>query len=313
MSERKFEYDVAFSFLAEDEPVANQINALIKGRLKTFVYSERQSELAGTDGEKTFNEVFGFESRVVVVLYREGWGERGWTQIEETAIRNRAFEEGYEFTLFIPLDPNPTTPKWLPRTQLWFGLGRYGIEGAAGAIEARVQQTGGVVHETSPLEEAALLAEEAERRKRERQLLGSIEGVTSAAEEIKRLFDQVKLISEELSKRSIKTDCARKDDECVAYSNGISLVFVWIYHYRNSLDGSGLQVRLSRGVERLGGHYRAGEKPTSLQKWTFNFAFDIEGHPGWRDAANRHSFYTSNQLADFAFKGFLKQVGHEII
>src|ERR1039458_4546278 len=92
-----YEYDVAFSFLAQDELLATNLNDLLQDRLNTFLYSKRQGELAGTDGEQTFNSVFGEKARVVVVLYRAGWGETPWTRIEETAIRNRAFEHGYDF------------------------------------------------------------------------------------------------------------------------------------------------------------------------------------------------------------------------
>ena len=113
MSAKDYKYDVAFSFLAEDEELATKINDLIYDRVKTFIYSRRQDELAGTDGEQTFNLVFGTEARTVFVLYRKGWGETPWTRIEETAIRNRAFEEGYDFVLFAPMDKPTTVPKWL--------------------------------------------------------------------------------------------------------------------------------------------------------------------------------------------------------
>src|ERR1017187_8158044 len=155
MDERKYEYDVAFSFLAQDEPIAVQLNDLLQSRLRTFVYSGRQDEVAGTDGEKTFNAVFGEQSRLVVVLYRNGWGQTPWTRIEETAIRNRAFDQGYDFVKFVPLDENLSVPKWLPRTQLWLGLKRWGAAGAVSVIEARVQELGGEPHEESVQERAA--------------------------------------------------------------------------------------------------------------------------------------------------------------
>ena len=63
-----FAYDVAFSFLAEDEGLANELNGLVRDRLATFLYSERQAILAGTDGESTFGEVFARQARTVVVL-----------------------------------------------------------------------------------------------------------------------------------------------------------------------------------------------------------------------------------------------------
>ena len=39
MSAESFEYDVAFSFLAEDEELATQLNDLLADRLSTFLYS----------------------------------------------------------------------------------------------------------------------------------------------------------------------------------------------------------------------------------------------------------------------------------
>ena len=104
----KYKYDVAFSFLARDEGLATELNDLLQDRVRTFLYSRKQGEIAGKDGEQSFNAVFGKEARLVVVLYRRGWGETPWTRIEETAIRNRAFEYGYDFVKFIPLDEPPS-------------------------------------------------------------------------------------------------------------------------------------------------------------------------------------------------------------
>ena len=94
--ERNMEYkcDVALSFLAEDEPLALRLNDLLKDRLSTFLYSERQLEIAGTDGEITMNTVYSKAALLVVVLYWDGWGESPWTRIESAAIRNPAYEEG---------------------------------------------------------------------------------------------------------------------------------------------------------------------------------------------------------------------------
>jgi len=134
MTDQDYKYDVAFSFLAEDEGLATEINDIFEGRLSTFIYSRRQGELAGTDGEITLNSVFGSEARTVFVLYRKGWGETPWTRIEQTAIRNRAYDQGYDFVMVAPLEKPPTVPQWLPKTQIWIGLERWGVEGAAIAV-----------------------------------------------------------------------------------------------------------------------------------------------------------------------------------
>ena len=91
MEKQDYKYDVAFSFLKKDESLARELNDNLKDKTKTFFYSMRQDKVAGTDGENTFNKVFGSEARVVVVLYRKGWGNSSWTRIEETAKKTEHF------------------------------------------------------------------------------------------------------------------------------------------------------------------------------------------------------------------------------
>ena len=88
-------FDVAISFCARDESTAKRLHDVLLGRLSVFLYSEEQRRLAGTDGEVTFNAVYGKQARLVVVLYRAEWGETPFTRYEATAIRNRAFNAGY--------------------------------------------------------------------------------------------------------------------------------------------------------------------------------------------------------------------------
>jgi hypothetical protein len=185
----EYKYDVAFSFLAQDEAVATKLNGLLQNRMATFIYSKQQEQVAGTDGEKTFNAVFGGEARLVVVLYREGWGTTPKTRIEETAIRNRAVDSGYDFVKFIPLDTKATVPKWLRETQIWIGLDRWGLSGAASVIEARVQELGGQPHTETVEERAARLDRAVQFSDLRRQFLNSQTGVQAASEEFKKLID----------------------------------------------------------------------------------------------------------------------------
>ena len=138
-----FEYDVAFSFNALDEGVATQLNDLLSPRLKTFIYSERQREIAGADGQEKFSDVYGKTARLVVVLFRPEWGETPWTRVEKDAIKNRSLNDGWDFTTFVPTVDRPQMPPWLPKTRLYVGLQRWGIEAAAAVIEARVAELGG--------------------------------------------------------------------------------------------------------------------------------------------------------------------------
>jgi hypothetical protein len=92
-----FKYEVAFSFLADDEPTARALSELLSPKVTTFVYSERQIELGGTDGLVTFSEVFGRDARTVAILWRPSWGPTNFTRVEETALKNRFFHDGPEF------------------------------------------------------------------------------------------------------------------------------------------------------------------------------------------------------------------------
>lgn len=138
----KFQYEVAISFLGQDETLANEIYNLINDRLKTFTYTKKQEMIAGTDGEATFKNIFEYDSRIAVVLYRNNWGTTPFTRIEMDAIRNRAFDNGYDFTLFVVLDENPILPKWLPKNRIWWDFKKYGLNGLASVIEERVRQSG---------------------------------------------------------------------------------------------------------------------------------------------------------------------------
>ena len=120
-----FEYDVAFSFNALDEGIATQLNDLLSPRLKTFIYSERQREIAGTDGQERFSEVYGKTARLVVVLFRPEWGETPWTRVEDTAISERCFKGGWSTLMFVQLDNMSTLPGWLPPTHVRFSFDDY--------------------------------------------------------------------------------------------------------------------------------------------------------------------------------------------
>jgi hypothetical protein len=150
-ADRSFRYDVAFSFLIQDEALAVDLNGRLKDRLTTFIrtHRERQETSACGAGEEAFSVAFAKHARTVVVLYRSGWGERGSTDVEAVAMRNRSIEFGYDFATFIPLDNPSTVPEWLPRNRIWIGLARWGVEHAATVIESRVQEAWGTPKEST--------------------------------------------------------------------------------------------------------------------------------------------------------------------
>jgi hypothetical protein len=247
MDNMDFKYEVAFSFHSKDEKLAQQLNDLLSDRLATFIYSEQQKVLVGRAGEKAFNEVFGTKARVVAILHREDWGQTPFTRIEETAIRNRAFSEGYDFTIFIPTD-GKGVPKWVPKTQLYVGLDRWGVDAAAAVIEAAVQRQGGEARPESA-------ADQASRMQRHRQFLQDQKSFRNSPAGISAADNAWTILKQEILQRvqvmaagglSITARLGREQDIHV-YGLGSWMTIAWIRRFINTLDESGLEVEFWNG------------------------------------------------------------------
>jgi hypothetical protein len=309
MTEQKFKYDVAFSFLKEDEALAVEICDLVQERLSTFLYSRKQEAVAGTDGEVTFGNVFGKEARFVVVLYRANWGNTPWTRIEQDAIRNRAFDEGYGFTIFMPLDNPPTVPRWLPRTQIWVSIDRFGVKGATSVIEMRVQELGGEVRKESIEDRAVRIKRKIENDERRKAYLNSDRAVKSATEEVEILLSRIEGIVAKLSGevgldlRSQRGAWGGLD----AWGRGGYCVSVdWVGRFANTTDKSHLTVRLLLGLpdrpRRL-----IFEEPKLLRTYEYRFDVDASLLPRWQLVAKEPPVST-DQLADHCVAMLLDQI-----
>jgi hypothetical protein len=303
--QRESRYDVAFSFLAEDEEIAQSLALKLREGTVTFVYSNRQKELAGKDGLEVFTSVFGEQARVCVVLYRDGWGETKWTGVEETAIKDRAFEKGWEFLVVISLDGKH--PKWLPRVKLWLGWDRFGPDVAVGVIDARIQETGGEVREETVEQRAKRLQAEADRRYEHQVLLKSQRGVDLAREALQGLFKRLKTKSEALAQDGVPIAVELQADGQVAIVRTPrgSVTFGWSQQYSNSLEFSSLLVR------RLDGPYHpdgfAGGL-NELDQLGLEFALDDVAVPYWREYNGGSRRLSNDALADEALKWLLDRV-----
>lgn len=310
---KHFEYDVAFSFLASDEDLASRLNDLIKPRLTTFLYSKRQTEIAGADGEQRFNAIFGNEARTVVILYRKGWGETPWTRIEETAIRNRAYDEGYDFALFIPLDTPATVPPWLPRTRLWLGLDRWGLEGAASVIEARVQEAGGQVRVETFEEKTLRLKREIDAEEERKRFLSSVEGVRAATTEIRSLHKQVQrqlATLKDTAGFNFTLEFHRLNASLIG--NKFSLSIDWTGRFLNTLDGSKLEVTLWHGPPHRPGMTFLFEQPKRLKQRRFQFDRDWTGAHGWREK-DEADFLSTERLAELCITFLMEHIHGEAL
>lgn len=287
----KYTYDLAFSFLYQDEELALNLYNLLKNSLNCFIYSEEQKKIAGTNGEETFNKVFSKEARIVVILYRNEWGKSNWTRIEETAIKNRGFEEGYEFVLLIPVDEKSGAPIWLPKNRLWIGIERWGIKSAASVIEARLQESG---VEPRIITLSDQIAEEESKRKKKMEIdnfLNSLEGKKSENKEAHILF--------ELFKKSVNEIKAKTKD--------------WHLHI-NEVDQKGIEI-FSHGYQltiqynqyslepylfiafREG--YSGNSNSNEIDFGRYKFDINSFNQHGWSTKEEREKFKTTQQLEEY--------------
>lgn len=303
MKTKEYKYDVAFSFCAKDENIATEINDLIQDRIKTFLYSKNQEEIAGTDGEETFNKVFGEDARIVFVLYRQEWGTTSWTRVEETAIRNRAFEEGFDFTIFAPLEKPQTVPEWLPKTRIWYGMDRWGVEGAASVIEARVQEFGGKVKEETVEDRAAKLSRALKAEKEKQSLLNSDKGVKIANKEVSKLFTHIESAIKKVAYNKDKANfiVEKKNKKLAVFGEGFTIQFFWTASFINTLKGSALYMTLYKGHFPVDGRdFFPFERPQRLIRIEFNFDISLSGSPLWTKAKGKKESYSTSDLAKLA-------------
>ncbi len=303
---KKHKYDVAFSFLAQDEDIAVRLNDLLKGRYSTFVYSEKQRDVAGADGEIAFTSVFSDESLVVVVLYKKGWGETSWTRIEQTAIRNRAFDNGYDFALFIPLEKHPDLPKWLPKTQLWIGLDRWGLETTAGVIEARIQEAGGTEKAETSQELAARIKRDIEWEKDRKKRLNSEDGVKDARMQAEELHAIIKSKIEMIEKESALGLSVQVDGPTTwVRGPSIGMAIQWDCRYTNTLNDSSLYFGIWDGAPPKPGYYSFRE-PQEIASTMYKFDYNRLNSPCWTKDAS--TLMSNEQLSETIISAFLDEL-----
>lgn len=308
-----FEYDVAFSFLAQDESVATELNDALSARVKTFLYSKQQEQLAGTDGEKTFNAVFGEKSRSVVILHRDGWGATPWTRIEQTAIRNRGYDEGYDFALLVPMDKPPTTPEWFQKNRIWIGLERYGVAGAAAVIEARIQELGGTPHQETLEERAARQARAVEFKAERQAALNSFAGVEAFGQGIESLNAAIKQGVDRINagRTSHKLEFRgppQPRGPCFVLGLKRGLEVTGRTRYTNTLEDVYLDVTLWRGVPPMRGCIQFEEPVRHLTR-----KYELDYLPSkyyvWKQQTDRNRSFSTESLAEEILKWHLDNGG----
>jgi hypothetical protein len=236
-------HEVAFSFLAADVALATKFADSL-ARLPTFVFSRKQEDLAGTDGQETFRAAFRFDSRLNTVLLRSGWGQTPWTRVEQTAIQERCLADGWDRLLVVRLDDSPA-PKWIPQLNLYLDLRAFPFEQAVGAIKRQVQFLGGKPEPPSPLDTARNVARLAQFEKETKDLLRTPEGIRQADDAVisvaEALYADLQSVAQEYGWNVVY---GREGSAyCVVRLQACSAILNW-QRYANSAEDCELTARV---------------------------------------------------------------------
>lgn len=301
MVEQEFEYDVAFSFAAQDEGIATQLNDLLSDRMKTFIYPEHQKKLAGTDGMVTFSDVYGRKARIVVVLFRKEWGNTPWTKVESESIRARAHESGFDFTLFIATEATPTPPAWLPRTRLYLALERFGINAAAAVVEARVTEAGGLPHEETILERAQRHVRANNLKAEQKQFENSGTGVQAANKAFEGFYFSLEQGCKAVEQLGPNIKLHNTHGVRVVHCGTLNLIISWRVRFNNSLEESVLDAEFYQGLPRLPGFIPSFEEARRVHAEQFDYKLvQIDRHT-YVKRGNKREF-SPEKLADHLLK-----------
>jgi hypothetical protein len=295
-----FEYDLAISFCAEDEETADEIASLLSPRYSVFIYSKKQDKLAGNDGEKVFNEVFGRKSRFVIVLYRNEWGKTPWTRIEENAIRSRAFDHGYNFVLFVFLDAAAKAPEYLPPAYIWHNYQRYGLESLSAIIEHKIVELGGEEkHETIEDRAQKKMAQLAFQQRRS-EYLRSTDAIFDAGREFTAIWERVQTIVSNLKQKFFMFDLDAKLDgkKMVVIESGDFDAII----YNANHDNSELEVEVHKMKRR---RHSSGPKSMRLTQRILKYDLAKSKVKGWTDQQT-NKFYDSAKVAELAIDDLLE-------
>jgi hypothetical protein len=290
------DYDVAVSFLSADEPLALRLAEELQP-LTTFVYSKRQEDLAGRQGDEAFRDVFLHRSRLAVVLFRPRWGQTPWTRVEESAIRDRIHTDGLNHLMFVRLE-KCANPLWLSERYIHYDLEQFGLEQLVGAIKARCLDLGSQIRVLTAAERARKLAD-AERfaPETEQILRSTAQPMYDAAAPVFAALDRTFAEIRRTTPWMVVAQFDAREIVAAANTHSLQLQCTW----SPSTSSAELALRVFEGrvltpEERRGGHILINEPHESHEE-----RFELARVPdlGWCWRQSSRTF-TADGLAEHA-------------
>jgi hypothetical protein len=218
-------HDIAYSMLALDEPYARRLITELKKRLQgeQYLYS-RKTEDAAQDSAllDTISRIFSADARLVVLLYRPGWGATPFTAAEQAAIQTRRLSESGDRSIFVVAMQPPHVPEWHPEHEFWADADVYSVPQISAMIEfALARERGPVTPETPRRTEDRVQEPEPLVRRGD---LHEEEGSARTAAEVEKLFAALTVEAAEVTRAGpMRAACEVTSTACTVTYNQTTL------------------------------------------------------------------------------------------
>src|SRR5450631_3295855 len=99
-AEKKYEYDVCFSFSGEDRKyVAAVADSLKKRGIRLFFADDNEVEMWGKDLYTYLDDIYSERARYCVIFISKHYARKNWTNHERQSAQARAFRENKTYIL----------------------------------------------------------------------------------------------------------------------------------------------------------------------------------------------------------------------
>jgi hypothetical protein len=268
-----------------------------------------------------FSEVFRRETRLSVVLYRDGWGTTPWTGFEETAIQSRALETRFTSLLIVRLDRSEL-PTWIPTQILYVSEESETRQEMAAVIRARARERGAVVRKLTAAEIAIQKSKEQSQQAERDERARSAKAPAEIEHELARLYAHIMRIAAEIKQSDASIDIAAgtHGDTCVISSAQHSVALT-LMKYGNTLRDRALRVNQWKGRHVLpspsnpnpGGylhegatHYKPVVAPNNEWAWKWEPNFDGDSSVFILSLAD--DVHQSEELAEQIIKEYVERI-----
>lgn len=296
----EYNYDLAISLLAADTQVGWDIVNNLGNPDKIFFYEKDVEKLIFNNGLNDFGDIFSTQSRFVLVLYREGYGQTDWTAVEYSIIQERfkkTIKNNNSPILFCKLDNSPK-PNWLPETYIYGSIDP--LDDLIRVIRKKITDFGGTSFPKTAEERLKLvIKKENYENSFNHQVFFSQELADTARKEASilrnKLFEKLKRNSEETSLHFRDNTKHISSNIPIAILNcnfhNLNIFLQDIQKSFNSLDGAYLEILIQKN----------GQVHSSYKK---KFYITINGINGWRNI-DESGFMSTDSLVENIFQNIV--------